>query len=405
MEGLSVFLCTGCEIENSLKLDGFDSLAKEHGASSFTAHPCLCSEEGTAIIRKAIDESKSNRILIAACSPREKVDEFSFDKEKVVTERVGLREQVVWSHPPNNEDTQALAEDLMRMGLAKAAKTVPPTPIKEEISRTVLVVGSGIAGLCAAQAAARMGHPVVLLEAQERLGGHIASMKDWVPDSPPYNELHLNNISELINAINNDPNIRVFTSTRVKRIAGQPGQFEVEIQGPFGIETFDAGAIVQATGARPYDAKKLTHLGYDQSPNVVTSQELETMLVQGKLVRPFDGQSPNRVAFIQCAGSRDKDHLPYCSSECCAISLKQMAVIQRDFPGTECAIVYRDLRTPGQLEYFYLAVQEKTQSLFVRGEVEQVQVNGQHNLSVQIKESLLGEHIVLDADLVVLAVG
>ncbi len=89
------------------------------------------------------------------------------------------------------------------------------------------------------------------------------------------------------------------------------------------------GAIVMATGWKPYDATRLAHLGYGLSPDVITNVELEKMAAQGSIVRPSDGRPVESVLFIQCAGSRDKEHLPYCSSVCCMATLKHADVHSR----------------------------------------------------------------------------
>ncbi len=77
------------------------------------------------------------------------------------------------------------------------------------------------------------------------------------------------------------------------------------------------GAVVMAAGFRPYDATKLTKLGYGLSKDVITNLEMEELAKKGKVVRPSDGKPAENVAFIQCAGSRDPEHLPYCSDFCC----------------------------------------------------------------------------------------
>jgi quinone-modifying oxidoreductase subunit QmoB len=405
MERVGVFLCTGCDIGASLKTDGFEGLARQGGAVHFAQSPCLCAGEGLAALRSTVEAGTVDGVVIAACSQRHKLEEFRFDPARAQVERVALREQVAWSHPPNHEDTQALAEDLLRMGMVRASKMAPARRQAEEIAATVLVVGGGLAGLQAAQAAAGMGHPVVLVEKSGSLGGYLAGVPQVVPEAPPYDRLHPSPIPDLVRAVNEDARIRVLARTRILRIAGRPGRFTAEVEGPTGhTEELQVGAIVQATGARPYDASRLVHLGVGASPDVITSAELEPMLARGELRRPSDGKAPRRVAFVQCAGSRDEAHLRYCSSECCATSLRQVMAIHQAWPEVDCAVLYRDLRAPGQVEHFYQAVQEQTGVMLARGTVQGVVASG-GGLRVRVTDSLLGEDVEIEADLVVLATG
>src|SRR5690606_21587112 len=99
-----------------------------------------------------------NTVVIAGCSSRVKYEEFRLGPG-VITERVNLREQVAWTHKPEDEDTQMLAEDMMRMALTKAKLTELPEPWQvENLSKDVLVVGGGIAGMTAAVEAAKAGY-------------------------------------------------------------------------------------------------------------------------------------------------------------------------------------------------------------------------------------------------------
>jgi quinone-modifying oxidoreductase, subunit QmoB len=404
MERVGVFLCTGCDIGASLATDKLEELARSSGAVHVASNPCLCAPEGVASIRSAVDAGTVDGVVIAACSQRHKLQEFRFDPAAVQVERVALREQVAWTHPAGHEDTEALAEDLLRMGVVRARKMAPAKRMAETVEQTVLVVGGGLAGLQAAQAAAGLGHPVVLVEKSAELGGHLAGVREVVPDVPPYDRLQANPLPELVRKVRADPRIRVLTGARLSRVGGQPGQFAVEVEGESGREEFKAGAIVQATGARPYDARRLAHLGFGASPDVITSAQLEPMLASRKLARPSDGKPPGRVVFVQCAGSRDAAHLAYCSSECCATSLRQVMAIHQAWPEVECALLYSDLRAPGQVEHFYRAVQEQTRVMLARGTVEGVAAAG-GGLRVSVKDSLLGDRVEIDADLVVLATG
>ncbi len=404
MERVGVFLCTGCEIGSSLDAGALEGLAKSSGAVHVESSPCLCAPDGVASIRKAVDAKTVDGVVIAGCSQRHKIEEFRLDPTVAQVERVALREQVTWTHAPKHEDTQALAEDLLRMGVIRAKKMIPAKRVEDALEDTILVVGGGLAGLQAAQAAAEMGHPVVVVERSPKLGGWLADVRDAVPQLPPYDRLQPSPVPELVRAVSGDPRVRVLLETTVTRTAGQPGKFTVEVAGPGGKESFAAGAIVQATGARPYDASKLGHLGFGASPDVVTSADLDAMLARNALARPSDGKRPGRIVFIQCAGSRDPAHLPYCSSECCATSLRQVMAVQQAWPEVECAVLYKDVRTPGQAEHFYRAVQERSSVMLARGTVEGVTASA-GKLRVSLKDSLLGERVAIDADLVVLAVG
>jgi quinone-modifying oxidoreductase subunit QmoB len=404
MDKIGVFICSGCGIGDALDLDALTGVADE-GATATLTHPCLCDAEGLEAIRGAVSENGLEGMLVAACSDRVKAPEFDSlaSEEGPGLARISLREQCTWSHPSGEEDTQMLAGDLVRMGLAQLKGFKPFKPLDEEVNDTVLVVGGGRAGLEAAQTAAGLGHPVVLVEKADALGGRLAGQKSVFPEKPPYNAPQANPIAELIDEVTAIDGVRVLTSAEVAEIDGQPGQLKVKLSTVDGVQELTVGAIVQATGAKPSDANRLEHLGYGTSSDIVTSAELESMIVAGDVICPSTGAAPQRVAFIQCAGSRDPDHLIYCSSECCATTLRQVAEIRTAFPDIEAMVVYKDLRTPGQMEHFYLGVQEDTGVMMTRGEVEKVEVNGK--LSIHLGESLLGPGAQIDADLVVLATG
>jgi len=404
MDTIGVFLCSGCGIGEALDVEALQEVAEESGATVFV-HPCLCSDEGLASVRSALGSGEVDSLVLAGCSPRSQRHVFRFDQEKTVVERLGLREMVTWTHPPGDEDTQALAEDLVRMAVAKVETEKLPERLQEEIEDTVLVVGGGLTGMEAALAAAGMGHDVVLVETAERLGGALAGLPEHLPLAPPYDRPQLSRIPGLVEEVEANGRIHVATGSRIARIAGQPGQFRVTVQGPSGQVELDAGAVIQATGARPYDASRLEHLGYGSLPDVITARELDLMLAEGRLVRPSDGKAPGRVVFVQCAGSRDPEHLAYCSGECCATTMRQVLKLSTDYSGVEACVVYRDIRTPGQLEHLYQAAQEATAAFFLRAEVSAVTGNGDSRLTVQLEESLLPDVTAMEADLVVLAVG
>ncbi|MES9975938.1 CoB--CoM heterodisulfide reductase iron-sulfur subunit A family protein [Candidatus Thiodiazotropha sp. LNASS1] len=171
---------------------------------------------------------------------------------------------------------------------------------------------------------------------------------------------------------------------------------------------FKAGAVVWATGWKPYDANKIQPYGYDRIANVITSVEFERMAdpngpTGGKLVRPSDGKEVKSVAFIQCAGSRDKNHLLHCSRICCMASLKQAT-----YPADEVdiSIYYIDIRAIDRFEDFYQKVKAKDNVSFIKSKVASIVENKEngnptlHGVDTEGYNRYANEH-----DLVVLAVG
>ncbi len=402
---LGVYLCSGCSLGDSLDMEKLAKVAqKEYKAPVCRVHPFLCGAEGVAQIRKDLEEGTVNTAVIAACSPRVKTSAFSFDPTTVIMERVNLREHVAWCQKPKDEDTQMMAEDYLRMGIVKAQKSEPLEPASEAISKTILVVGGGVAGMTAALEAAAAGYEVTLVEKQAQLGGFVGTLKSRFPQTPPYTELSAGGMAEKIQAVTYHPKITVLTSADIVKTEGQPGMFDVTVEVEGGAKSFRVGSIIMATGWKPYDAAKLGHLGYGLSPDVVTNVEFERMAASGAIARPSDGKPPQSVLFIQCAGSRDKEHLPYCSSVCCMATLKHAEYLHAQNADAKAYIIYKDMRTPGQYEKYYAKAQNHPATFLTKGEVASVR-KGEGGLVVEVKDTLLGGSVQIPADMVVLATG
>ncbi|MFC1888684.1 hydrogenase iron-sulfur subunit [Thermodesulfobacteriota bacterium] len=399
---IAVWICKGCDIGGALDVEALEKIATgECKAECCRTHEFLCGDEGVEAIKADIQEGV-NRLVVAACSPRFNTDTFTFDG--VFTDRVNFREHVVWSHEPNDEDTQMMAEDYLRMGIARANRATLAEPFEEEIDKTILVVGGGQSGMTAALDAAGAGHDVVLVEKEEKLGGWLNSFSKLFPKKPPYRDPEPADVESRVKAIEESDRIKLHLGATIEKITGQPGQFDVSIKANGESSEFRVGAIVQATGWKPYDASKLGHLGYG-SPNVITNVQMEEMVASGKINRPSDGKPARKIAFVQCAGSRDEDHLPYCSAVCCRVTLKQAMLARELDPETQAFVLYKDIRAPGQYEDFYRRVQEDADIFFTKGDVVSVEEAGDNNLVVNVEDTLIDKQIKVEADLVVLATG
>ncbi|MDY0360485.1 MAG: CoB--CoM heterodisulfide reductase iron-sulfur subunit A family protein [Desulforegulaceae bacterium] len=175
--------------------------------------------------------------------------------------------------------------------------------------------------------------------------------------------------------------------------------------------TLKVGSVVWATGWEPYDATKIDNLGFGRYPNIITNMMMERIAsgngpTQGKILRPSDDKAPESVVFVQCAGSRDENHLPYCSYICCMASLKQATYVRAQYPDAKIYIYYIDMRTPGyRYEKFYKKVKEDKNIFFIKGKVAEVDEDDNGNITVVAEDAVSGEKIRQKADLVVLATG
>jgi len=139
-----------------------------------------------------------------------------------------------------------------------------------------------------------------------------------------------------------------------------------------------AGAVIWATGWQPYDAAKIQPYGYDRFANVITSVEFERLAdphgpTGGKILRPFDGKEAKNVAFIQCAGSRDENHLRHCSRICCMASLKQTNYVRESFGADgKSTIYYIDIRAIDRFEDFYAKVLADPGVKFIKSKVANI---------------------------------
>jgi len=269
----------------------------------------------------------------------------------------------------------------------------------------VLVIGGGPGGLEAARTVAALGTPVVLVERRHRLGG--------TPDAEHYAKLthHFRDaeeaLGELIAAVTSQPLVEVLTRSEVTACEGEVGNFRVTIRTPEGTQERTVGAIIVATGFQHFDPGRETQLyNYYSFPDVVTLSDMEAMLKAHQVVRPSNGQPPERVAFIQCVGSRDRQiGNEFCSKVCCGIASKQAIEIKQQLPNARVFIFYIDMRMYGYWENeLYWPAQEQYKVNYVKGIVSEILPKGDR-LLIRGEDTTMGRPMEITVDLVVLSVG
>jgi quinone-modifying oxidoreductase subunit QmoA len=170
------------------------------------------------------------------------------------------------------------------------------------------------------------------------------------------------------------------------------------------------GSIVVATGWQPYDAAKMDNLAFGEVKNVITNMMMERLAAPGgptggKIVRPSDGKEVKNVAFVQCAGSRDENHLGFCSYICCMASLKQVTYLRDVDEESRAEVFYIDLRTPGRYEKFYTRMVEDENVTLTKGKVAKIEQASGDDVTVTVEDVLGGKKVQKTFDMVVLATG
>jgi heterodisulfide reductase subunit A len=270
---------------------------------------------------------------------------------------------------------------------------------------SIMVVGGGPAGLEAARGAADLGKRVVLVETKAALGG--TPLEHYATLTPHLKETE-SEMRAMLDAVLEHPLVDVRVSTRVVASEGAAGAFRVTLEDGAGArQSAEVGAVIVATGFQHFDPGRETQMyGYYEYDDVITLVDAERMMKAGRIVRPSNGQAPERVAFIQCVGSRDRQiGNQYCSKVCCGIASKQSIEIKRMLPDARVFIFYIDMRMYGFWEdQLYWKAQEEYKVNYVRGIVTEIIKKGD-KLLIKGEDTTMGRPMEVLMDLVILSVG
>jgi heterodisulfide reductase subunit A len=264
------------------------------------------------------------------------------------------------------------------------------------MSKTVAIIGGGIAGIETSIQLEKLGYEVNLYEKDSTLGGHAAKWDRLFPNRRHANEV----IDSMTNSIG--AKTKISLSTQVSSIYRQNGSFEITANGA----TQKADAVVLATGFELFPANRKEEYGYGIFDNVITSAELEKMFAENGKPLMTSGKAPEKVAIIHCVGSRDeKVNRPYCSKVCCVTAVKQAIEVKEAIPSADVYCFYMDLRMFGPgYEELYKEAQVKGVT-FIRGRLsETIELEG-GRIQIKSEDTLASKPLKMSVDMVVLMVG
>lgn len=276
------------------------------------------------------------------------------------------------------------------------------------MSDTVVVIGGGPAGIEAARNVADLGMRAVLVEERERLGG-TPIFESYAALTPYFDDAEAA-IDAMIGALGERERADVRTSARVSALSGEAGDFSVTIEGAGGTETVSAGAVIVCTGFTHFDPGRERQVyNYYQYPDVLALQDLEVMLKAHDVRVPSTGKVPERICWVQCVGSRDRNiGNEYCSKVCCGVASKQSIEVRRICPDTRAYIFYIDMRMYGYWEQqLYWPAQETYHVQYVKGIITEIleKGGGAGGLIVRGEDTTMGRPMEVPMDMVVLSVG
>ncbi|MBN1287688.1 MAG: CoB--CoM heterodisulfide reductase iron-sulfur subunit A family protein [Anaerolineae bacterium] len=445
---IGVFVChCGLNIASSVDVTAVVEALRDYpGVAYADEYKYMCSDPGQNLIKDAVSEHRLDGVIVAACSPA--MHQAAFRKTAASAgvnpyrmESANIREQVSWVHQDDKARATQKAIETVRALVEKVKHNEPLEPLSIPVTRRVLVIGGGIAGLVAARDIADAGYPVILVEREAELGGKMRKLSGTYLNFSAAPDM----LQKRVEQVMHHPNIQVLTGAEVMELEGYVGNFTARValtspsppnplphEGGWGTDargeglpsplvgegagvrgdesfTFDVGAIITATGwdALPFDSPWLERYGAGAIPDVIDYLAFESMLAPGAaLKRPSDGRPPREVVFVQCAAGRQPDPaagVPYCSKVCCMVVPKQAMLLAERIPGAQAYVFYTDIRSAGKNydEYVQRAMSEH-KVVYLRGEVSRVFQQGD-KVMVWGEDTLSGREIEIAADLVVLA--
>jgi heterodisulfide reductase subunit A len=266
------------------------------------------------------------------------------------------------------------------------------------MSKHVVVIGGGVAGLEVAGQLSRAGIEVSLIEKESKTGGHLNNWHRLFPDRRNSIE-----VKEYLDGMTHNQRIILLTNTTIERFNRNKGHFSITTNEG---RELTADAVIVATGFDLFKSARKEEYGYGIYDNVITSADLEEMFRTGKITLA-NGSVPDTIGIVHCVGSRDeKVGNFYCSKLCCVTAVKQAVELREYLPESKVFCFYMDMRMGGAFyEELYREAQEKWGVSFIRGKVSEASETIENKLLIKVEDTLAGRPLKMKLDMLVLMAG
>ena len=417
-ERLGVYIChCGGNISDYVDVEKVRA-AVEHEQGVVIAKTTMfaCSDTNQTDMVQDIHEHNLDGVIVASCSPKLHLTTFRNvtergDLNKYTYVHANIREQASWAHSDDKLGATEKAIRLVKAAIAKSRYADPLFPNQFEAEKTIAVIGGGIAGMKAALSLAEKKSNVILIEKENRIGGHTAEWGSlFMTDEKGF---------ELTARIESDlrkyNNVTILTGAEVTDTKGSIGNFELKIRrrpqkedDPMEIIELHVGSIVVATGYDHYLPKKGEY-GFGTSESVITLPEFKKLVDKsaGKSLE-FNGKKINNIAYVYCVGSRQNEgENTYCSRFCCTSVIHTAIEAKKKFKGIQNIHLTRGVRTYGKQELLY-AESLQLGDLYLQFDeynLPEIRTEGKKTV-VTVKDILsAGKEMEMEVDLVVLVTG
>jgi len=310
-----------------------------------------CSTETQQNIIDLIKKHRLNRVVVAACSPKTHEPLFQQTLKEAglnpyLFELASIRDQCSWVHGNNRDKATQKSKDLIRASVARAIQLEPLYDKSYPVINKGLVIGAGLAGMTAALTIADQGFQVHLVEKSDRMGGFAQNLPFTLEGHSPARLIRY-----LIERVTHHPNISIHLDSKLVSHGGHLGAFNGTLQNNDNQIDINYGAVVVATGGRPYEPEEYL---YGEDERTLTQVQFSKRLLDD----PSWARQLKRIVMIQCVGSREPD-FPFCSRVCCSAAVKNSIRLKEMNPGVQIIVLYRDVRTYGFKELYYQKARQK----------------------------------------------